>query len=495
MTDKLLGMLPKLRRAKVLVVGDVMLDEYIWSRVSRISPEAPVPVAEMALVTCAPGGAGNTACNIRAVGGEVYLIGIVGADNNAERLRKALEEKGVRTDFLIADPERPTTLKSRIIAHGQQIVRVDYEEKKPINARMKARIAEVVDSKLKEVDAVLISDYAKGVVTPDISQKIISAAKALGRIVSVDPKGRDYNKYRGATIVTPNRREAEEVSGSIITNGDDAVEAGRRLLHELDLEYVLITRGEDGMSLVGKGNMVMHIPAVATEVYDVTGAGDTAVAALTLGLAAGLEIQNAVKLANLAAGVVVRKVGTAVATIEEIEQAIRYHMKAGSNRKIVSLEELKEIVKDLKSKGKKIIFTNGCFDLLHLGHVMYLQEAKKLGDILIVGVNSDDSVKQIKGDNRPILPEEDRLQIIAALECVDYVTSFSELTPEKVISDLRPDLHVKGGDYHLAELPEAKLVESYGGKVVIVDKVKDRSTTRIINLISEKFQRNRTSEI
>lgn len=487
MPGRLIRALSKLKGAKVLVMGDIMLDEHIWCKVNRISPEAPVPVAEVTSVTYAPGGAGNAANNIQALGGDAHLVGVIGTDNDAEKLRKVLEEKNINTDFLVSDPERPTTLKTRIIAHGQQVVRVDHEQKKPVSAQIAARILEAVELKLKEVDAVLISDYVKGVVTPDITRKVITATKAFGKIIAIDPKGKDYSQYRGATIITPNRQGAEGVTGVPIVSDENAARAGRKLLQGLDLAYVLITRGEDGMTLIGKVGMIAHIPAVTTEVYDVTGAGDTAVATLTLALAAGVGVEEAARLANLAAGTVVRKVGTAVATTEEIEQAIRYNTREGFNRKIVSLEELKRIVTDLKEKSRKIVFTNGCFELLHFGHVKYLQEARSLGDVLIVGINSDDSVKKIKGEKRPIMPEEDRAQIVAALESVDYVVVFSETTTKRLIEVLKPHIHVKGGDYQLKDLPETEVVKSYGGEVVVVGEIEGKSTTGIIESIIKKF--------
>ena len=487
MTEGLIKALPKLKGVKVLVIGDVILDEHVWCNVKRISPEAPVPVAEVTSVTYAPGGAANVANNIRALGGEAQLIGVVGNDSNAEKLRQVLKENGISADMLIAEPDRPTTLKSRIIAHAQQVVRVDHEQARPVNGATVKKILESVKKQLNGVDAVLVSDYAKGVLAPEICTGLISEARKQGKPVSIDPKGKDYTRYGGATILTPNLREAEDITGISINSNEDAAEAGRKLLHDLDLQYVLITRGEAGMSLVGKDGIVAHIPAMASEIYDVTGAGDTVLATLTLALAAGTGIEDAVRLANWAAGVVVRKVGTTVATIEEIEQAMRYDMRAGVNRKIMSLDELTGIVKSLKEKGKRIVTTNGCFDLLHLGHIRYLQEARELGDVLIVAVNSDASVSTIKGKNRPLLPEADRLQILAALECVDYVIAFPELTPEKLIGELRPDIHVKGGDYRPDELPEAGVVKSYGGEVVVVNEVEGKSTTEFIELIVKRF--------
>ena len=487
MPDGLIRALTKLKGAKVLVIGDVILDEHVWCNVRRISPEAPVPVAEVISITYAPGGAANVANNIRALGGEAQLIGLVGDDDNGEKLRRVLKDKGISADTLIIEAGRPTTLKSRIIAHGQQVVRVDHEQAKPANSDTERKILETVEKKLAEADAVLISDYAKGVLTPQVCREIISGARKAGKPVSVDPKGKDYAIYNGATVITPNCQEAEGVTGIPVKTNEDAEKAGQKLLDDHNVSHVLITRGEKGMSLVGREGIIAHIPAASMEVYDITGAGDTVQAALALALAAGIRIEDAVRLANWAAGVVVRKVGTAVATPEEIEQAMRYGAKAGFSRKIVSLAELKGIAGVLKEKGKRIVFTNGCFDLLHLGHIRYLQEAADLGDVLIVGMNSDESVRQIKGARRPILPEDDRMQVLAALGCVDYVVAFSELTPEKLIGELRPDVHVKGGDYRPEELPEAEVVKSYGGEVVIVDEVEGKSTTEFIELIVKRF--------
>ena len=495
MKNKLLEILPRLKERKVLVVGDIMLDEHIWSKVNRISPEAPVPVVDVVSIVYTPGGAGNVANNIQALGGKAYLVGVVGKDSSKDKLFEALRERGIGTDRIIVDKHRPTTLKSRIIAHGQQVVRVDREERSFISNELSQRILELAKTIIDEVDALLISDYDKGVVTSQLARNLIAMAKEQGKIVSIDPKGTDYQKYKGATIVTPNRGELEIVTKTVITDEHSLVKTGQRLLKELKAEFILITKGEEGMSLFEREGKITHIPAVASKVYDVTGAGDTVVATITLALAAGTKIREAAELSNWVAGAVVKKVGTATVTRKEIEEIIRYQGGEKVNRKIRSLNELKQISKRLKKEGKKVVFTNGCFDLLHIGHIKYLQKAKELGDVLIVGVNSDDSVKEMKGKERPFFPEEERVQILAALECVDYITVFPECLPNKLIEILKPDVHVKGGDYQPEELPEAKIVESYGGKVVIVDEVKGKSTTELINLILSRFAKESKNKV
>jgi len=483
MKNKLLEILSRLKERNILVVGDIMLDEYIWSRVNRISPEAPVPVADVISIVYTPGGAGNVANNIQALGGKAYLVGVVGKDSSKDKLFKALRERGIGTDKIIVDEDRPTTLKTRIIVHGQHVVRIDREEKSPISGKLSQRILELARSIIDKIEAVLISDYNKGVVTSKVARDLIAMAKERGKVISIDPKGTNYQKYREATIVTPNREELEIATKTVIIDEASLVKAGQKLLKELKTGFILVTKGEEGMSLFEREGRVIHIPAVASEIYDVTGAGDTVVATLTLALAAGINTRQAAELSNWAAGTVIRKVGTAIVTREELEEVIQCQVGEKANRKVISLNKLKQISKRLKKEGKKVVFTNGCFDLLHIGHIKYLQKAKQLGDVLVIGVNSDSSVKEIKGNKRPLVPQEERVQILAALECVDYVTIFSEFIPNKIIEALKPDVYVKGGDYQPEELPEAKIVEPYGGKVVIVDEVKGKSTTAFINLI------------
>ena len=394
MNSDLLRILSKLQGKEVLVVGDIMLDEDIWSKVNLISPEAPVPVANVVSTVYTPGGAGNVANNIQALGGKAYLVGVVGKDAPKDKLFETLKGNRIGTDKIIVDDNRPTTLKSRLIAHEQQVVRVDREKKSPISDRLSQRVLESAKTVIDEVDALLISDCDKGVVTSKVARDLIAMAKEQGKIVSIDPKGTDYQKYKEATIVTPNRGELEIVTKTVIPDESSLVKVGQKILEELRAEFILITKREEGMSLFERGGRITHIPTVASEVYDVTGAGDTVVATLTLALAAGVKIREAAELSNWAAGTVVRKVGTTTVTREELEEIIRYQPGEKVNRKIRSLDELKQISKRLKEEGKKVVFTNGCFDLLHIGHIKYLQKAKEFGDVLVVGVNSDSSEKK-----------------------------------------------------------------------------------------------------
>jgi len=487
MKNKLLEILPRLKDKKVLVVGDIMLDEHILSKVNRISPEAPVPVADVVSIVYTPGGAGNVATNIQALGGSPYLLGVVGKDSSKERLFQTLREKGINTDNIIVDEGKPTTLKSRIIAHGQHVVRVDTEKRGPISNRLSCKILEMAKNIIDEVDALIISDYGKGVITYDVAYCLITIARERGKVVSIDPKGGDYGKYTQATIITPTQREAETATKTVIINEVDLIKVGWKLLEELKTEFILITKGEEGMFLFEREGQISHIPAVASEVYDVTGAGDTVVSVLTLALAAEARIKEAAELSNLAAGIVVRKVGTAVATREELEEIIRYRSGERVNGKIRPLSELISLSKRLKDKGKKVVFTNGCFDLLHIGHLRYLQKAKEAGDVLIVGINSDSSMRRLKGTERPIVQQNERAEILSALECVDYVVVFSEDTPYRVIRAIRPDILVKGGDYEAGQIVGTYLVKSSGGEVLVIDEVKNRSTALLVKAILDKY--------
>lgn len=487
MKNKLLEILPRLKDRKVLVLGDIMLDEHILSKVSRISPEAPVPVADVVSIVYTPGGAGNVASNIRALGGYPYLLGVVGEDSSKERLFQALRERGIDTDNIIVDEGKPTTLKSRIIAHGQHVVRVDTEKRGPLCSRLSCKLLEIAKNIIDEVDALIISDYGKGVITYDVAYCLITIARERGKVVSIDPKGSDYRKYTQATIITPTQREAEMATRTVIINEVDLIKVGWKLLEGLKSEFILITKGEEGMFLFEREGQITHIPAVASEVYDVTGAGDTVVSVLTLALAAGARIKEAAELSNLAAGIVVRKVGTAVATREELEEIIRYQSGERVNGKVKPLSELISASKRLKDEGKKVVFTNGCFDLLHIGHLRYLQKAKEAGDVLIVGINSDSSMRRLKGPERPIVQQNERAEILSALECVDYVVIFSEDTPYRVIRAIRPDILVKGGDYEAGQIVGTDLVKSSGGEVLVIDEVKDRSTTLLVKAILDKY--------
>ena len=472
--------IPKIKGKKILIFGDLMLDEHIWSRVSRISPEAPVPIADVYRIDQVPGGCGNVAVNIAALGGTPLLVGVIGQDSPADKLRAALDKAGVSCRYLVVDEKRPTISKSRIIAGAQHLVRVDREDRDELDPALMKKILKMMAKLMSQSDAVIISDYGKGAVTQESAQFIISRAK---KFVAVDPKGTDYAKYKGASILTPNLNEAALAAKIKIKDEKSLKQAGSLLHKKTRSEYFLITRGKDGMTLFARDG-ITNIPVIPREVFDITGAGDTAIAALTLAASAGAPVKNACMLANAAASVVVGKIGTAPCSRAELEEVLEDEESAV--KKIKSRKEIAPIVQNLRNAGAKIVFTNGCFDILHLGHVRYLREARKMGDILIVGLNSDDSVRGLKGSDRPYVSEMERAEVLAALECVDYVVLFPESRPDELIKIIRPDVHVKGGDYKINQLPEKKLVESLGGKVAVIPPIKGRSTTNLVERILGK---------
>ena len=479
--ESLKKIIPKLKGKKVLVFGDLMLDEHIWSRVNRISPEAPVPIADVSRIDHVPGGCGNVAVNISALGGIPYLVGMIGRDSSADKLRKALKAAHVPDQHIVVNSQRPTILKSRIIAGSQHVVRVDREDRTILSSELMNKVLQRVKKLIPAADAVVISDYGKGMVSEKTTRAVISLARKHKKFAAIDPKGADYSKYRKASILTPNLNEASLASGIKIRDNQSLLKAGKNLLKQTNSDHLLVTRGKDGMSLFVRKERPAHIPAVPREVFDITGAGDTVIATLALAVAAGANVKNAAILANAAASGVVSKIGTAPCYREELEEALEGHEPI--IRKIKLRKEISTIVNNLKNQGAKVVFTNGCFDILHLGHVRYLREAKKMGDILIVGLNSDDSVRVLKGRERPYVSEMERAEILASLECVDYVTIFSENRPDSLIRIIRPDIHVKGGDYRLSQLPERKMVESLGGKVVVIPPIEGRSTTNIVERI------------
>ncbi|MBU0630937.1 MAG: D-glycero-beta-D-manno-heptose-7-phosphate kinase [Candidatus Margulisbacteria bacterium] len=475
--DNLKKYIPGFTGKKILIVGDLMLDEHIWSSVSRISPEAPVPIADVKKTTHVPGGCGNVAANIAALGATPYLVGLIGRDSSGEKLLNALKKIGISTNYIISDDIRPTILKSRIIAASQHVVRVDREDKSILSPLLTQQIIKRLKELIPRVDAVIISDYEKGLVTKTICQAAIKFARANKKAVAVDPKGADYAKYAGVTIITPNLREATVASGIDIKDDATLLAAGKAIIKKAKSRFALITRGRDGMTLFDNKD-AKTFPAVPREVFDITGAGDAVIATIALTLAAGASMKEATLLSNFAGSVVVGKIGTAPCFREELEEALAGHEPI--TRKIKSRQEIAPIARNLKNEGLKVVFTNGCFDLLHLGHVRYLREAKKLGDVLIVGVNSDKSVAALKGPSRPYVSEMERAEILASLECVDYVIIFSDLRPDNLIKAVSPNVHVKGGDYKINDLPEKKIVESLGGKVVVIPPIKGRSTTNIV---------------
>jgi len=471
---------------RALVIGDLMLDEYLWGRAERISPEAPVQVVEVVREDLRLGGAGNVVHNLAALGASVSICSVIGADENGALLRSTFQTKGIELAGLFEDPARRTSKKTRVIAANQQIVRIDRETKSPIDATCQGALLEYLAANCGGFDVIVVSDYLKGVLTPEVLSAVCQAGRRLGIPVVVDPKGNDYAKYHGATLLTPNRKEAEIASGVAIADLESLELAADRLLDGLELDALLITRSEAGMSLFQKQGSAVHIPTVAREVYDVTGAGDTVISVLSLGLACGLTLPQAAWIANVAAGIAVGKLGTSTVSPQEIVAEVGHALK-DSDSKIKNLDVLAHLVASERSRGKKVVFTNGCFDLLHVGHVKYLQKARELGDLLVVGLNSDASVRRLKGEKRPLIEEAERAHILAALDCIDFVVLFDDDTPLRLIEALAPDILVKGGDYRVEEVVGRELVEARGGRVELVQFVDGRSTSRIIEKILASY--------
>ncbi len=474
-------MIPLLKdgRPNILVVGDLMIDHYLWGRAERISPEAPVQVVDVANETTVLGGAGNVVNNLIALGASVSVASAIGDDANGKELTLMLKSIGVRTEGLVTQPGRKTSKKSRVVASNQQILRYDKESKDAITERSETKILAAIEKELFLYDMIVLSDYGKGVLTPALAQGIITRARQGGKKVLVDPKGRDYTKYRGAHLLTPNKKEAIEATGIEIKDSESLQAALLWLKNECGLERSMITLSEDGIAIFDE--KLKRFPTVAQEVYDVTGAGDTVIASMAFALSSGLSIDDAARFANLAAGVVVGKIGSATVTLDEIEEYEAMLHQSSSDAHIKSFEEIGRIVNRCRAGGKRVVFTNGCFDILHVGHVKYLQVAKSFGDILIVGLNSDASVRALKGPSRPVNTEDDRAYILAALEAVDYVVKFSDDTPYELIKMLQPDVLVKGGDY----AGKAVVGTEFAGELRLVDFVEGRSTTSTIAKIQE----------
>jgi D-beta-D-heptose 7-phosphate kinase/D-beta-D-heptose 1-phosphate adenosyltransferase len=474
------------KEINALVIGDLMLDEYLWGKAERISPEAPVQVVDVKREDLRLGGAGNVANNLVALGCSVSVCSVIGGDENGTILRRVFTGKGIDADGVFEDPMRTTSRKTRILAANQQIVRIDRESKDAIHREFEDKILQFLHDRRSEWSVILVSDYMKGVLTPKILSAIIEIGSSLGIPVVIDPKGNDYSKYRGATIITPNRKEAEAASRIPITDEENLNAAASTLLSSGEYQALLVTRSAEGMSLYLRDGSVTHIPTVAREVYDVTGAGDTVMATLGLGLACGLGFAESARMANVAAGIAVGKVGTSTVSPAEITGSIS-HEHMDSDVKIKNLDVLASIIEAEKARGKKVVFTNGCFDLLHVGHVRYLQKARTYGDLLVLGLNSDNSVRRLKGEKRPLIGEKERAHILAALDCIDYVVIFEEDTPIRLLEALKPSILVKGGDYTPDTVVGKDLVESYGGRIELVEFVDGRSTTNIIEKILQNY--------
>ena len=470
--------MPHFDRARVLVLGDVILDRYWQGPAGRISPEAPVPVVRVEDINDRPGGAGNVALNIAALGGDVSLGGYTGDDEMADSLQTMLSAAGVNCAFTRVSG-RQTTTKLRVISQHQQLLRLDFEH--PEDAPLDGTMASLASECLTGCGALVLSDYGKGALADPAA--LIAQAHAAGVPVLVDPKGADFTRYRGATLLTPNIQELEAVIG-ICRSEAQLVAAGERLIEELQLQALLVTRGEGGMTLLRPGKGELHLPARAREVYDVTGAGDTVVGVLAAALSGGSDLEGAVTLANIAAGIVVGQLGTAVVSATELRRAVQ--QEQGVGRGVMTRDQLRLAVEDARRQGERLVFTNGCFDIIHAGHVGYLEQARKLGERLIVAVNSDASVRSLKGDGRPVNPVERRMAVLAALESVDWVVSFEEDTPRELLEELKPDLLVKGGDYPDKESVVGwDLVQGYGGEVRVLDQVDSLSTSGIVERIRD----------
>lgn len=478
--------LSAMSNSKVLVVGDLILDKYIWGRTRRISPEAPVQVVEVESDELRLGGAGNVVNNLLALGCWVAVASVVGDDDDGGKLIGLLNRLALDTTGIQQSAQRTTSRKSRVLASHQQVLRIDRESTDPISEHEHELMIEYIRRQLPDVGAVLISDYLKGVLTPQLLKQIIGLCRKTGVPIVVDPKGVDFRRYQGATLLTPNRREAELASGALIADQESLLTVGKKLLHELQLDSLVLTRSEEGMSLFVNDGTVEHLPTEAREVFDVSGAGDTVIAAIGAALAVGTDLSDAARIGNLAAGIVVGKLGTSTVSSAEIlsDYARRNRL---SDCKILPRQELSVVLDKLRSSGKKIVFTNGCFDLLHAGHVKYLQQARELGNLLVLGLNSDDSIRRLKGEKRPLLDETERAQILAALDCVDYLTIFDEDTPLELLQCVQPHILVKGGDYQPDEVVGKELVESYGGRVELIQFVDGKSTTGIVEKILQRY--------
>ena len=480
MSPHLLPLLDKLADHRVLCVGDVMLDKFVYGQVDRISPEAPIPVLHVQRETMTLGGAGNVVRNLVSLGGQVDIVGIIGADAGGEELSRLFGTLPHVTSRLLADKDRPTTIKTRYVAEGQQLLRADHEIKHPPSAALEDKILHQVREALADCVLVILSDYAKGVLTDRVVNDIIAMSRAANKPVLVDPKGRDFGRYRGATLLTPNRRELTEATGKTVRTLEDAEAAARQLIAAHGVDGVLAKLGGDGVCLVLKDQPALPFRTTAREVYDVSGAGDTVMAALALALAGGLSPADSAALANIAGSVVVGKIGTAVVTRAELAQEFRHDQTRSSDEKILSLAQSADRAERWRKQGLKVGFTNGVFDLLHPGHLALIRQARTQCDKLIVGMNSDASVKRLKGESRPVQNETARAAVLASLADVDGVVIFTEDTPLTLIQTIRPALLVKGADYTLDKVVGGDLVQSWGGHVVLAQLVDGQSTTATI---------------
>ncbi len=468
---------PDFSSVNVLVAGDLMLDQYWFGPTARISPEAPVPVVRVTEAQGRAGGAANVAVNLASLGAGTILTGVIGQDTNGSTLRRLVESHGIEFDA-VQSADQPTITKLRVLSRNQQLIRLDTEN--PYSSADIEPVYGVLQKHIGNADVCVFSDYAKGSLGQ--VQQLIALCREHGVTVLVDPKGADFERYRGADLLTPNFGEFEAVAGSV-SDDEMLIERAGNLRHELELKALLVTLGERGMLVVSESDPPLMLPARTREVFDVTGAGDTVIAALAAGLGSGMALADAAALANLAAGLVVRKIGVATVTPSELMLALHEHGQGG--RGPLERDQLCRVVREAQSRGERVVMTNGCFDILHTGHVAYLEEAKSRGDRLIVAVNDDASVARLKGAGRPINPLEDRMGVLAGLASVDWVVPFSEDTPEQLITEVLPDVLVKGGDYRVEEIAGGQAVLENGGSVEVLSFREGRSTSAIIQAISK----------
>ncbi|MGO1119620.1 D-glycero-beta-D-manno-heptose-7-phosphate kinase [Rhodovibrionaceae bacterium A322] len=472
--------LQALKGAPVLAMGDVMLDRFVYGQVERISPEAPIPVLRVDRESTMLGGAGNVLRNLAALGAAPRFVTVIGKDSAGRDIQNLAGTELGDVCHLLIDPSATTTIKDRYIANGQQMLRADRDCLSPPKLAIQQTLQQMAKSYLPEVKALVLSDYGKGVLNPTILHELVSEARKAGVPVIVDPKGRDFSIYRGASFVTPNRKELAEATNLPVGSDEEVEAACRKIIETCGIDAVLATRSEAGMTLVDKDGLVVHLPAEAQEVFDVSGAGDTVVATFGTALAAGLKAETAARLANIAAGVVVAKQGTAVAFPTELLRAAQVERLLSHENKVMEAEEAAKKVRSWQAAGLKVGFTNGCFDLLHPGHLSLLEQCAAACDRLIVGLNSDASVKRLKGDSRPVQNEAARAAVLASLATVDRVVLFGQDTPLELLELLRPDVLVKGADYTVEQVVGAELVQSYGGEILLAELKAGHSTTNTI---------------
>jgi D-beta-D-heptose 7-phosphate kinase/D-beta-D-heptose 1-phosphate adenosyltransferase len=476
----------KLKGTAVLCIGDAMLDRFVYGAVDRISPEAPIPVLCIEREDAMLGGAGNVVRNLVALGATPAFVAVVGDDDAGREVGRLLGEHDGIDPCLVIEPGRQTTIKTRFFASSQQLLRADRETRAPLTDYSRERVLSRTDGLIAGASVVVLSDYGKGVLAEPVVGELIARARAQGKPVIVDPKGTDYSRYRGATLLTPNRKELHEATGMAVNSDAAVVAAARKLIDTCGVEAVLVTRSQDGMSLVTARGEVHHLPAEAREVFDVSGAGDTVIATLAAAVGSGAPLLEAARIANVAAGIVVGKVGTAVAYGAEVVAALHHDEILSAESKVAGVAEALEVVERWRRKGIKVGFTNGCFDLLHPGHISLLGQAKGACDRLVVGLNSDASVQRLKGPTRPVQSEAARATVLASLSSVDLVVIFGEDTPLELIRALKPDVLVKGADYTVETVVGAPDVMGWGGQVVLANLVDGQSTTNTIKKMSAK---------